>query len=196
MATFIAYQPNKPFFRSDGFGKSSAIGLYSPLSRNDHSSTPQPARPVSNTDFVAKVDLITFEQDAAREYLVAREILEPMAHDPNKRGDQVAGARSNDVTESDKIEDGEEFDTDEDDDADIDNDHESEVCDLPSLTDIFSRNNSKFGGSTDLRGKASAPPAPVDRTGKERLREGDSENNANPAATTTAGIQPGASQGE
>ncbi|KIX06502.1 uncharacterized protein Z518_04478 [Rhinocladiella mackenziei CBS 650.93] len=128
------------------------------------------------------------DQDAGREYLVVREILEPMAHDPDKRGIRVSRARRSGVFDSDKVEDDEECDRDDDIDC------ESEISDLPSLTDIFLRSDSGFGGSADLNCKASASSAPVDRTGKECCREGDCESSGNPTATTAAGIRLGASQ--
>ena len=140
---------------------------------------------MSNADFVDFVDMTTSDRDATRKCLVVREILEPVAHDPDKRDIQVTRARSSGVT------DGEDCDKDDD-----DSDYESEISDLPSLTDIFLRSDPGFGGSTDLKCKASASPAPVDGTGKECCREGGLEESGNPIATTAAGIQLGASQGE
>ncbi len=192
MATFIAYQPqaNKPSFGSHHFGKSSTVGLYGRVSSRQSSKSPQQARPVSNADFVDFVDLTTSDRDAGREYLVVREILEPMAHDPDERGIRVARARRSGVIDSDKVVDGKECDKDKDINC------EREIGDLPSLTDIFLRSDSGFGGSADLNCKASASPAPVDRTGKECYCEGDCENSGNPTATTAAGIWLRASQGE
>ena len=192
MATFIAYQPraNEPSFGSHAFGKSSSVGLCGRVSNRGSSKSSQQARPVSNADFVDFVDLTTSDQDAAREYLVVREILEPMAHDPDKRGTRVARARRSGVIDSDDVEDGEERDIDDDIDS------ESEISDLPSLTDMYLQGDSGFGGSADLSRKASASPSAVDKTGKECCREGDCENSGNPTVTTAAGTQPGASQGE
>ena len=116
--------------------------------------------------------------------------LEPMANGPDKRGVRVARACCSGVIDSDNVEDGEECDKDDD------IDDESEISDLPSLTDIFLRRDSRFKGRADPSGKASASPAPVDRIGKECCREGDCENSGHPTATTSAGIQLGASQGE
>ncbi|KIX01042.1 uncharacterized protein Z518_10108 [Rhinocladiella mackenziei CBS 650.93] len=112
-----------------------------------------------------------------------------MAHDPDKRGIQVARAHRSGVIDSDNVEDGEECDKDDD------IDYESEIGDLPSLTDVFLRGDSGFK-SADLSCKAATSPAPVDRTGKECCCEGDCGNSGNPIATTAAGIQLGASQGE
>jgi len=191
MATFIAYQPraNEPSFGSRVFRESSTADPCSQLSDRRSFRSPQQAQPVGNADFVALVDLTASDQDAAREYLAAREILEPMAHIPGKRGIHVAGARTNSVT--DKIEYREERNKNDVDDVEIDTDHESEISDLPSLADIILRSDSGFGGSADLRSEASTPPV-LGRTGKECWREGDCENSAQPTAT---GIQPGASQG-
>jgi len=193
MATFIAYQPraNEPAFRNRVFHESSTVGPCGQLSDGRSSRSPQQARSVGNADFVALVDLTTSDQDAAREYLVAREILEPMAHIPGKRGIQVAGPRTNSVT--DKIEHCEKRNKNEGGDVEIDTDHESEISDLPSLADIILRSDPGFGGSADLRSEASTPPA-LGRTGKECWRESDCENSAQPTATTSTGIQPGASQ--
>ena len=194
MATFIAYQPraNEPSFRNRFFRESSTVGLYSQLSDRHSFRSPQQARPIGNADFVALVDLTTSSQDAAREYLVAREILEPKAHIPSKRGIHIAGAHTNSVT--DKIKDREEHNKNDGDDVEIDTNHESEISDLPSLADIILRSDSEFRGSADLRSEASTPPA-LGRTGKEYWREGDCENSAQPTATTAIGIQLGASQG-
>ncbi|KIW76386.1 hypothetical protein Z517_11132 [Fonsecaea pedrosoi CBS 271.37] len=180
MATFIAYQPraNEPSFRNRVF--------------HDLPQSVPAARSVGNADFVALVDLTTSDQDTAREYLVAREISEPMAHIPGKRGIQVAGTRTNSVT--DKIENCEKRNKNDRDDVEIDTDHESEISDLPSLADIILRSDSGFGGSAGLRSEASTPPA-LGRTVKECWRESDCENSAQPTATTSTGIQPGARQG-
>jgi hypothetical protein len=72
-----------------------AVSPCSQLSDGRSSRSPQQARSVGNADFVDLVDLTASDQDAARESPVAREILEPMAHIPGKRGIHVAGARTN-----------------------------------------------------------------------------------------------------
>ena len=179
MANFIAYQPrvNAPSFRNRVFGKSSAIGLHSQLSTRNTSNYPQQERPASNTGFVVLVDLTTSDHYSAREYPVEREILEPTAHGPDRRGIRATRARNNDVTDSDGIEDN------------------SETSDLPSPTDLFLRSDSGFEESAGLS-KASASLILIDRTDEKYWHEGDCEDHAGLTAITAAGIELEASQGE
>ncbi|KAK5282692.1 hypothetical protein LTR80_011998, partial [Exophiala xenobiotica] len=190
MATFIAYQPgaNAPPFENHVFGKSPTVASSPCVSSRQSSKSPDQTKSVGKADFVDFVDLTASHQDAPRESLVLRELLEPMCHDPDKRGIRVTRARRSGVIDSDNVEDGEESDKDDGIDC------ESEISDLPSLTDIFLRSDSGFRGSADLSYKASASPSPVDRTRKDCFHEGDCENSGNPTATIAAGTQPGASQ--
>ncbi|EXJ75072.1 uncharacterized protein A1O5_01768 [Cladophialophora psammophila CBS 110553] len=169
MATFIAYQPraNKTSFRNRVFGKSSTVGLHSQLSIRNSSKYPQQERPTDNTGFVALVDLTTSARDSAREYLVEQEILGLTAHDPDRRGVQVARVRSNDAIDSDVVEESEECDN-------HDNiDDKSEISNLLSPTAIFSRSDSGFGGSAGLSSKASTSPISIDRIGEVCWQEDD-----------------------
>ncbi|RMZ84092.1 hypothetical protein DV737_g1343, partial [Chaetothyriales sp. CBS 132003] len=125
---------------------------------------------MSNADFVDFVNLTASGQDAAREYLVAQEILEPTGHDPDKRSIRVASVRSS-ATDSDKIKDSEEYNNDNN------IDYKSDASDLPSLADIFPRSYTRFRARSVVTG-------------------GDSEDSANPAATVATGIQLGPSQDE
>jgi hypothetical protein len=142
---------------------------------------PEWARPGSNVDFVDLVDLTAFDhQDAAREYLVAREILEAVDHDSAEHRVRVARDSSSDGTDKGKFDDGDEDDNEDDN----DNDHNSQASDLPSLPDIFAQADKEFRRSGDLNLVCATSEAPVDRARKEPCREGDSDNRANPAATT------------
>src|SRR5882757_3687024 len=96
MTTFIAYQARgiAPSFGSHTSCKSSTVGLPGWVSSRQSSESPHQATPVSNTDFVELVDLTASDQNDAREYLVAREILEPMGHDPGKCGVRMTTDRS------------------------------------------------------------------------------------------------------
>lgn len=192
MATFIAYQPgaNAPPFENHVFGKSPTVASSTCVSSRQSSKSPNQTKSVGKADFVDFVDLTASHQDAPRESLVLRELLEPRCHDPDKRGIRVARACRSGVIDSDNVEDGQESDKDDSIDC------ESEISDLPSLMDIFLRSDSGFGESADLSYKASASPSPVDRTRKDCCHEGDCENSGNPTATIAAGTQPGASQGE
>lgn len=187
MATFIAYQSweNAPSLGSHTFSNSPTIGLSSWVSSGQSPKSPQQATLVGNADFV---DLTASGQDAARECLVAREILDPTGLDPDKRGIRVAGARSR-TTDSDEFENCKECDND------YDIDYESDSSDLPSLADIFPRSDTRFR-SDDLSSKASMSPVPVDGTSKESCHRDDSEDSGNPTATAATGVQLGASQGE
>jgi hypothetical protein len=191
MTAFIAYQPQANATRSRTFSKSPALGSSSWLSSRQSSESQQQATSVSNPDFVDFVDLTASHQDAAREYLVAREVLEPMGHDSDKRGIRVAINRNTNATDNDKIDHGEKGDNDDDDIG-----YESDTSDLPSLQDVFAWNDKGVERSDDLNFKAFISPATIDGTIKERCREGGSEDIANPAATAVRGVQLGASQGE
>lgn len=188
MTTFIPYQPrgNAPSFRARNFRKTPIVGLPSWVLKRQSPQYPERTRPGSNADFVDFVDL-TYP-DTAREYLVAREILEPVDHEAAEHRVRIARDRSSDGTDNAKVDDGSEVDSD--------NDHDSEASDLPSLQDIFAQTDKESRGSGALSLEASTLEAPVDRTRKERCRECDSEDRANPAATTATNVQPGASKGE
>lgn len=194
MATFIAYQPqvNPPPFGNSTFSKSpTAVGSSSCGSSRQGSKSPNQTKSVCKADFVNFVDLTASHQDTPREYLVLRDFLEPMGHDPDKRGIRISRGTSSGAICSDKVEAGEEGDKDDD-----DIDCESNAGDLPSLHEIFAQSNKQFGSSDAISCKVSASPAPVSRTCEERGREGDSEETANPAAATVTSVQLGASQGE
>ncbi|KIW41808.1 hypothetical protein, variant [Exophiala oligosperma] len=182
MATFIAYQPgaNAPPFENHVFGKSPPVASSTCVSSRQSSKSPNQTKSVGKADFVDFVDLTASHQDTPRECLALRELLEPMCHDPDKCGIRFTRDRSSGATCSDKNDD--------------DIDCESEASDLPSLYEIFTRNDTQFGGSGEFGCKVFASSAPVDRTSEERGREGDSEEIADLAAATVTSVQLGASQ--
>jgi hypothetical protein len=182
MATFIAYQPgvNAPPFENHVFGESSTVASSTCVSSRQSSKSPSQTKSVGKADFVDFVDLTASHQDAPRESLVLRELLEPMCYDLDKHGIQVTRARRS-VINSDNIKDGEE--SDEDNGIDC----ESKISDLPSFTDIFLRSDSGFRGSVDLSYKASTSPSLINRTRKDYYHEGDYKNSGNPTVIITIG---------
>ncbi|KIX01211.1 uncharacterized protein Z518_08936 [Rhinocladiella mackenziei CBS 650.93] len=177
MTTFIAYQPQKnaPSFRGRTFSKSSAVGLPCSASSGQSTRSPQQATSVNNADFVDFVDLTAPRLDAAREYLVARDILEPMNHDSEESSIHAYRARSSGATDNEKSDHGEKGDR-EDDGIDC----ESETSDLPSPRDLCAWKGKQFGRRNVLNLKASASPASVIRTSEERGSEDVSEDSVNP----------------
>lgn len=201
MTAFLAYQPqrNAPSFGGRIFRKSPAVGLPSSPSSGQSTKSPQQATSVSNADFVDFMDLTGPRLAAAREYLVAREILEPINHDSDKGGIQASRARRSNATDNDKFDHGEG-------DGDDDTDFESDTSDLPSLRDLFAWDDKQSIRRNALNLEASASPTSVVRISKERCSEGDSEGsvypdnppNSPPVVTLTSACstQLGASQGE
>ena len=134
------------------------------------------------------VDLTASDhQSSPREYLVARDIMEPLNCDSAEPRVRVARDSSRDDAGNDKIDDSNE---------DNDSDHDSEASDLPSLQDIFAQADREFRKSSDLSDRVSTSEVPINSPRKERCSECDREDRANPAATTATSVQPGASQGE
>jgi hypothetical protein len=184
MTTFIPYQPweNAPSFKGRTFRKSPTVGLPSWALRRQGLQHSEWARPRSKADFVELVDLtVSDHQDAVREYLVAREILEPVVCDSAEQCVQVArdsGRYKTDNDSEDCNEDDNEGGNEDNDEGDNDNDHNSEASDLPSLEEIFAQFDKELMGR------------------KECCREGDSKDRANPAAIAALSVWPGANQGE
>lgn len=189
MTTFISCQPWKsaPFSRIPTFRKSPKINPPGGVLRSQSPQRPAYVRPVSDTDFVEVVDLTTSDhQHAAREHLVAREILEPVDHGSGQYGVRVSrNSCYNRVnkTDSSKVGNTEENDID----------YDSDTSGLPSLQDLVRQTDKDFEGSGVLSPKSFTPEITFDGAREEGCCKSDREN---PAVSATEGVRPGSSQGE
>lgn len=162
MATFILYQPLASILPvgTSIFGQSPIIiGTFS-LASSKQSSKSQ-----VQSASIGKADSVDF-----LELTMSHQLSGPMCNDLNDRSIRTARDRTSDTMCNDKVNPSKGADKDNN-----DIDYNSDTSDFPSLQEIFRQNEIRSRTRNNLNPNAILSLAPVDRTGADSGREGNSK---------------------